>query len=199
VQFGLAIWLRPSLALWLALVWVYLALMSKEFFVRDWLKARPITYMWTHMLIMPLIDFYATACDWWLQGVGPPEGLVWFLAVSFFNGISLEIGRKIRAPQDEELGVNTYTFLWGRSRAVAAWFGALSVTAVCAGVAAAQIDFALPITGLLGLLLVAAAVVGVGFLRTPVSARAKRVEALSGLWTLFMYLSLGVLPLVWWR
>jgi hypothetical protein len=26
------------------------------FCVRDWLKARPITYLWTHMLIMPLVD-----------------------------------------------------------------------------------------------------------------------------------------------
>ena len=38
VQLGLALWWDPSIALLLALVWLYLSLMSKEFFARDWLK-----------------------------------------------------------------------------------------------------------------------------------------------------------------
>jgi 4-hydroxybenzoate polyprenyltransferase len=41
-----------------------------------------------------------------------------FFWVSFFNGTVLEIGRKIRAPQDEEAGVETYSFLWGRGGAL---------------------------------------------------------------------------------
>jgi 4-hydroxybenzoate polyprenyltransferase len=47
VQAALALWLQPALLLLLAVVWLYLALMSCEFFARDWLKARPFTYMWT--------------------------------------------------------------------------------------------------------------------------------------------------------
>src|SRR5262245_53920069 len=38
LQLALALWLAPSLALLLAGVWVYLVLMSKEFFVAAWLK-----------------------------------------------------------------------------------------------------------------------------------------------------------------
>jgi 4-hydroxybenzoate polyprenyltransferase len=197
VQAGLAVWLKPSMILWLALVWVYLALMSREFFVREWLKDRPITYMWSHMLIMPLIDFYATACDWWLAGAEPPEGLGWFLAVSFCNGIVLEIGRKIRAPKDEEAGVNTYSHLWGRGPAVLAWWGALAVTAACAFMAAVRIRFAMPAAVLLGLLLLGTGLAAVTFLRQPETRSAKRLENLSGLWTLLMYLSLGVVPLGW--
>ena len=94
IQLGLALWLEPSLVPLLALTWGYLALMSKEFFVRDWLKARPITYMWTHMLIVPLVDFYTTATDWLVAGTSVPHsGLIWFLIVSFFNGIVIELGR----------------------------------------------------------------------------------------------------------
>src|SRR5688572_5778795 len=52
VQLALAFWLAPLLALSLIVVWCYLGLMSREFFVPAWLKARPFTYMWTHMLIM---------------------------------------------------------------------------------------------------------------------------------------------------
>src|SRR5205814_2059908 len=107
VQFGFALWLQPSLAPLLALVWVYLILMSKEFFVGEWLKAHPVPYLISHMVIIPLVDLYATACDWWTQDGSPPNGLFWFLIVSYFNGIVIEIGRKVRGPKEEEPGVNT--------------------------------------------------------------------------------------------
>jgi hypothetical protein len=45
-----------------------MAVMTKEFFVPEWLKKRPIVYMVSHMAIMPLIDLYATACDWLAGG-----------------------------------------------------------------------------------------------------------------------------------
>lgn len=196
-QVALALWLSPTLIPFLLLVWGYLALTGKEFFVRDWLKARPITYMWSHMLILPLIDLYGTACDWRVAGAGAPFGLIWLLLVSFFNGIVVEVGRKIRAPVDEETGVETYSALWGRQRAVWVWLGALGVTAVGAWIAAAQIQFATQASALLALLLLVAIVVGLRFLRAPVSSRARWIELVSGCWTLLMYLSLGALPLLW--
>src|SRR5258705_11926241 len=51
VQLFLALALNWELLLVLAGVWIYLALMSREFFVRDWLKARPFTSMWVHMVV----------------------------------------------------------------------------------------------------------------------------------------------------
>lgn len=198
LQLGLALWLEPALTPFLFLAWGYLALMSKEFFVRSWLKAHPLTYMWTHMLIVPLIDLYTTACDWRVAGeVTPPNGLAWFLVASFFNGVVIEIGRKIRAPQDEEVGVETYTALWGRSRAVLAWLVALSLTALSALLAAREIGFALPIAGLLVVFVILASVNAVHFLHTPLTRQAQRIETLSGLWTILMYLSVGVIPLFW--
>jgi len=53
------------------------------------------------------------ACD----GSALPHGLHWFLAAGYCNGMVVEIGRKIRAPEDEERGVETYTAVWGRSTA----------------------------------------------------------------------------------
>src|SRR5262245_34831867 len=49
-QLALAFVLQLDLALLLLVVWLYLALMSKEFFVGDWLKRRPILYLASHML-----------------------------------------------------------------------------------------------------------------------------------------------------
>src|ERR1041384_5316692 len=148
--------------------------------------------MWTHMMIMPLIDFYATACDWMAADVKtPPDGVIWFLVVSFFNGIVIEIGRKLRAPRDEEHGVPTYTTVWGPQTAVRAWLAALGLTALSAWVAARQIHFVVPVVCLLGILLTLASLVAWRFLQQPETQRTKLFEPLSGIWTLLMYLSLG--------
>ena len=197
VQFGLALWLRPSLVALLAITWTYLALMSKEFFAGAWLKHQYVVYLLSHMAIIPLVDFYATACDWWPTEQEPPPGLGWFVAVSYFNGVVIELGRKIRAPADEEAGVNTYSAVWGRRRATAVWLAALLATAGLAATAAQRIDFLVPVASVLGVMLAAAALVAGRFLRHPAPQRGKEIEAFSGLWTLLLYLSLGAVPLVW--
>jgi len=196
VQLALAMWLAPKLVVVLLIGWIYLGLMSEEFFVREWLKARPITYLWTHMFIMPIVDLYATACDWIPAGRNwPPSGLVWFLAASFCNGIVIELGRKIRAPADEETGVQTYSFLWGRGWALAAWWTMMLATAVCATLAASRIHFAIPVALTTASILCIAIVAAIGFLRNLAPGSGKRFELLAGIWTLGVYLTLGVVPL----
>ena len=197
VQLVLALWLSPALLPLLLLVWGYLALMSREFFVPRWLKAHPVIYMWSHMLILPLIDLYGTACDWRVAGVDAPPALAFLLLVSFCNGFVVEIGRKIRAPQDEEYGVETYSALWGRRHATIIWLTMLGATAIAALLAASRIAFALPVAIPLTLLLIAAGLVAAHFLRRLGSRAAKGIETISGFWTLLMYLGLGAAPLIW--
>jgi len=182
LQLILSFTLAPALVLILLLAWTYLALMSVEFFCRDWLKARPITYLWTHMLIMPIVDFFATAAYWVPQSGHAPSGLLWFLTASFTNGLVIEIGRKIRTPDAEETGVPTYSKLWGRPRAILVWRACLIVTAVFAILAAHAIGTALATAALLG-----------GF--AIVLGQSSKHETMSGIWTLTLYLTLGVLPL----
>jgi 4-hydroxybenzoate polyprenyltransferase len=196
IQLGLALWLAPSLVLLLALVWAYLVLMSKEFFIGDRLRQYPVVYLLSHMVIIPLIDLYATACDWWARGV-LPAGLTWFVLASYGNGVVLELGRKIRSPADEESGVNTYSSLWGRPQAVLAWLATLVLTGGCAMAAAHRIGFSLPVGTLLAIMLGAAGLTALRFLQEPCPGRGKRFENLSAAWTLLMYLGLGLLPLLW--
>lgn len=196
VQLLLALWLHPELVILLAVTWAYLALMSKEFFVRQWLSGRPITYMVSHMAIMPLIDLYATSTDWQVAGENPPRGLIWFLLASFFNGMVIEIGRKVRSPEDEETGVNTYSALWGPRAAVIAWFAVILGTWVCAVIAASYVDFTWPIFVLFLTMSLVSLVICRRFLKTPEPGRGKWIERLSGVWTLALYLGLGVAPLV---
>lgn len=195
VQLGLAVWLEPSLVWLLVLAWGYLTMMTREFFAPGWLKARPAVYLASHMVVIPLIDLYATACDWRVAGLRwPPDGLIWFLIVSYFNGVVVEVGRKIRAPDDEEPGVETYSALWGRSRAVVVWFLAATTTAVFAWQTARQIHFEQVVVWLLLGLLVACAAITIRFVKRPVKGAGKSIEVASGVWTLLMYLSLGALP-----
>ena len=78
IQLALALWWSPWLSFVLLAAWLYLAAMSFEFGAREWLKARPITYLWTHMLIMPIVDFYATASDWVPADAKPHRGFNFF-------------------------------------------------------------------------------------------------------------------------
>lgn len=196
VQLALALPFGGKLAGLLAVTWLYFALMSREFFARAWLKARPVAYLFSHMMIMPLIDWFATGCDWARAGTGMPAGLFWFLAASFCNGVVIELGRKIRAPEAEETGVETYSALWGRPAAITAWLVALAATLGCAVMAARRIAFASPLALVLAVLLTGALALGIGFLRTPRRALARWIEAYSGLWTLALYLTLGIAPLL---
>jgi len=193
IQLGLVLWLDPRLVWVLGIAWTYLALMSVEFFCREWLKARPIVYLVSHMGIMPLVDFFGTACEWLPRAGKAPQGLGWFLAASFFNGVVIELGRKLRQPADEEEGVETYSALWGMDRASAIWAMMLFYTYFCAIKAAEAIDFSPSIVwGLSALVLIALAAV---FRYARRGMSGKKIEAFSALWTLSLYLLLGLVPI----
>lgn len=197
IQAVLAISWNSGLLILLAVVWIYLFAMSNEFGVKRWLKAHPFTYMWSHMLIMPLIDLYATAWDWMVVSGIPPQGLFWFLLLSFFNGMVIEVGRKVRAPESEEEGVETYSAMWGINKSIIIWLANLVLTAVSAWMAAINIGFALPVSILLLILVSIALVLGLKFIRSPTAALSKGIENFSGIWTILMYMSLGLLPMTW--
>jgi 4-hydroxybenzoate polyprenyltransferase len=196
LQFVLVLWLAPHLLYLLVITWIYLGLMSKEFFAARWLKARPILYMITHMAIMPLADMFTTGCDWVPKGYSrPPRGLFWFILLSFFNGIVLELGRKMRSPMDEEPGVETYSFLWGRRNAVVVWLAMMTTTAALAVAAAKGIQFEVPAAVLLGASVIAAGMLGARFLSAETAGYGKYIETMAGVWSLVLYLSLGIIPI----
>jgi 4-hydroxybenzoate polyprenyltransferase len=196
VQLGLALWLEPKLALLLVGVWAYLAAMCREFGARRFLKGRPVLYMVSHMAIMPLIDLYATSTDFLVAGESAPSGLGWFLLASFFNGMVIEIGRKIRAPEDEEHGVETYSALWGRRNAILAWWLVAALTLTCGVMAGAQIDHTIAVAALLAMAMIGVLVAGARFLVRHPGGAGRQIESICGLWTLVLYLSLGLIPLI---
>jgi 4-hydroxybenzoate polyprenyltransferase len=197
VQLALSLALDPSIVWLLAIAWIYLALMTKEFFAARWLKAHPVIYMTSHMVILPLVDLYATATDWWVAGLRtPPAGLFWFLVVSYLNGLVVEIGRKTRVPADEEPGVDTYSALWGTAGAARAWMLAVLLTAAAAYRAAAEIGTERSMAMLLAALVALCAGAAIRVVRSGASGSGKTIEVMSGVWTVLMYLGLGAAPVV---
>ncbi|MGG0757336.1 UbiA family prenyltransferase [Brevibacillus laterosporus] len=196
VQLGMAYWLSPKLIPWLVLAWGYLALMSKEFFVKEWLKAHPIIYLLSHMVMMPMIVMYIVACDWVTASVSIPSGLSWLLLASYGNGIILEIGRKIRIPEDEEYGVETYSFLWGYKKATWIWVSVVLLTSFVVLMASVQVDAGQIVMWCTLLNVLIAVLMALAFLRSMTTKVAQAIEKVSGLLIILLYLSLGLVPLL---
>jgi 4-hydroxybenzoate polyprenyltransferase len=190
-------WLLVGLLL---LVWAWMAVMTKEFFAPTALKKRPVLYLVSHMMVMPLIDLYATACDWAPAGGERPESfgltLAGFLLLSLVNGTAIEIARKSWAPEQEREGVETYSKLWTPSRA-----GVVLMTVLLAGLAVSafvHVRSGAGIWFLYGLLLTAAwaAWTAIDYATTPTVKTSRMLELSSGVYVLANYLLLGVLPLI---
>ena len=184
----------------LLLVWAWLAVMTKEFFAPAWLKKRPIIYMVSHMAIMPLIDLYATACDWLPAGVALHENfgltLGAFLLLSLVNGSVIEIARKSWAPEMERDGVETYSRLWGAQRA-----GIVVMALLLAGLALSafiNVRSDAGVVGLVGLMLVTmfAAWTAIDYAGAPAARQVKQMETGTAVFVLGNYLLLGVIPLL---
>lgn len=185
-------WVAPALLLPLLAVATWGALMTKEFFVAEWLRARHGLYLLSHMVVMPLILGYASAVDWRVEGGAVPRMLVVFLAATYTNGLVLEIGRKLRDPAAERPGVETYSAVWGLGNATALWMFTLSAAAMLTAWAmtlaelSAATSFAL--SALAASLLASPA-------RALIAGRAgsgKRIELVSGIWNLLAYVLLAL-------
>ena len=101
-----------AVAAW-AVAFVFSVLMLKEFFARDWLKRHFLVYAVSHLLVMP---FLSLAVFSFATGRWPWEAPFWFWMyawVGFFVTFNWEVSRKIRAPEDEIEGVETYTRIFG--------------------------------------------------------------------------------------
>jgi 4-hydroxybenzoate polyprenyltransferase len=97
---------------WL-IAFLFSLLMLEEFFVRDWLKRHFLLYATSHLLVMPLLALMIFS---FATGRWPWEAPPWFWVyawVGFFVTFNWEVSRKIRTPEDEIEGVETYTRIFG--------------------------------------------------------------------------------------
>ena len=209
IQIILAHVINSKLIYFMLLVWIYMFLMTKEFFIKNWLTERILIYALSHVVIMIFITLVIVKGTGYILQDHFLEtlylslekyeknifiGLIPLFALNYLNGIVLEIGRKTRKNDEEENGVQTYSKLWGRKKAVII----LSLLFI--------IEYLLVILGLthtykeyfffggltLLLILVVSIYFMVKFLKKDLSG--KIVETMSGLWIIFSSICMGFLP-----
>jgi hypothetical protein len=186
----------PKMLLIYFLIMAYLLLMGKEFFIPDWLKKQQFWYVTSHMFIIPFIDMYASGLDWLLQGVTAPVGLLFFFAVSYMNGIVLEIGRKIRVPEKESAGVLTYTSMLGAKKAIIYWLLTLGTTLLLSIAASVFAGYGPMVFGVLFAIFLVCSLPAALFLKIKTEKLSKMIEYASAFWTIGMYLTLGAGPMI---
>lgn len=196
LQIAINAFFFPKMLLLYALVMVYLFFMTKEFFIEEWLRKNQFWYVVSHMFIIPLVDVYASGLDWLLENEAAPKGLLFFFAVSYMNGVVLEIGRKIKIKEDEAEGVLTYSGLLGAKKATSLWILILFCTYLLSLVASYFADY-----GNLGFIILTVFFViflipAFFFLAHQTKKSAKAIEISSGLWTIMMYFTLGAIPMI---
>lgn len=186
----------PDLLLFLGLTATFLLLMRYEFFIPRWLREHQVAYITSHMIIIPLADMYASSYDWKLNNAPYPVVMLLFFAVSYLNGIVLEIGRKLRVSETEEPGVVSYTKLWGTKTAAIIWLCIVLLNGALALVAVVYAGYSWYSHLLIIFPLVIAAWFTFRFVSLPSSKTTKVIEIISLAWALMMYLALGALPLL---
>jgi len=185
----------PRLLWLILLVWGWMGLMTVEFFARQRLHQSPLLLLASHMLIMPLIDLVLTAVEWLPHTQIMPEGLWTFLALSLANGCIIELGRKIWAPENEGIGIETYSRAWGITRSLMAL---LTVWLIAYGslLALGFYHHMAWIFGLIGLMAASHFLAQIIlFARQPTPVRQQALDNSAGIWVLSCYLLAALLPL----
>lgn len=157
-------------------------LMLVEFFVPDWLEERFLLYALSHMLVMPLLAFvvygFATGQMPW---EAPPHFWLYSL-VGFFVMFNWEISRKIRAPEQERDGIDSYTKELGTYGAPWAVLGVRVVDTALVAIVGYHIGLAWWFYAALVALFAVTLVGFVQFRTDPSPETAERMESYAGLY-----------------
>ena len=210
IQIVFAHAINPKIIYYMALVWIYMFLMAKEFFIKKWLTKRILIYALSHVVIMIFITlvivnaaqyivlgeaeniFKFVALQWYRHNID--IALIPLFTLNYLNGIVLEIGRKTRRADEEEHGVQTYSKLWGKKKAavILSLLFAVEYFLVILGLSYTYEKYFL----FSGLVLLAILIVSIyfmiKFLKKDLSG--KIVESVSGLWIIFSSMGMGLLP-----
>lgn len=209
IQIILAHVINPKLIYFMLLVWFYMFLMTKEFFIKNWLTERILIYALSHVVIMIFITLVIVKGTGYIleshfletlylsvekYGKNIFMGLIPLFTLNYLNGIVLEIGRKTRRADEEEHGVQTYSKLWGKKKAavILSLLFAVEYFLVILGLSYTYEKYFLFSGLVLLIILIISIYFMIKFLKKDLSG--KIVESVSGLWIVFSSMGLGLLP-----
>ena len=182
LEVALSAWRGPGALFAWGVAFLFSLLMLREFFVRDWLKRHFLLYATSHMLLMPLLSLMVYS---FATGQAPTEapGLFWLYAfVGFFVTFNWEVSRKIRAPEEEIEGVDSYTKVFGTYGAAWIVLAIRVIDTALVSIVGWQLGLG---PGFYLFLVALFAVTGIGFVqyrRQPTPAHARRMEKYAGMY-----------------
>ena len=210
IQIILAYIIDFKIIYFMIIVWFYMFLMAKEFFIKEWLTKRILIYALSHVVIMIFITLVIVNATQYIV-LGEAENIFKFVALqryrhnidialiplftlNYLNGIVLEIGRKTRRADEEEHGVQTYSKLWGKKKAavILSLLFAVEYFLVILGLSYTYEKYFLFSGLVLLIILIISIYFMIKFLKKDLSG--KIVESVSGLWIVFSSMGLGLLP-----
>lgn len=210
IQIILAYIIDFKIIYFMIIVWFYMFLMAKEFFIKEWLTKRILIYALSHVVIMIFITLVIVNATQYIV-LGEAENIFKFVALqryrhnidialiplftlNYLNGIVLEIGRKTRRADEEEHGVQTYSKLWGKKKAVVilSLLFAVEYFLVILGLSYTYEKYFLFSGLVLLIILIISIYFMIKFLKKDLSG--KIVESVSGLWIVFSSMGMGLLP-----
>ena len=208
IQIILAHVINSKLIYFMLLVWIYMFLMTKEFFIKNWLTERILIYALSHVVIMIFITLVILKGTGYILESHFLEtlylsleryeknifiGLIPLFALNYLNGIVLEIGRKTRRANEEEYGVQTYSKLWGRKKAVfiLCILYAIEYILVLLGLSNMYKEFFLTGTLILTITLVISIYFMIKFLKKDLTGKIP--ENISGIWILISSMNMGLI------
>ena len=210
IQIILAYVIDFKIIYFMIIVWFYMFLMAKEFFIKEWLTKRILIYALSHVVIMIFITlvivnatqyiilgeaeniFKFGALQWYRHNID--IALIPLFTLNYLNGIVLEIGRKTRRADEEEHGVQTYSKLWGKKKAavILSLLFAVEYFLVILGLSYTYEKYFLFSGLVLLIILIISIYFMIKFLKKDLSG--KIVESVSGLWIVFSSMGMGFLP-----
>ena len=192
VQLALAMFAGPPALAALFVAFVWMALMGREFFASAWLRARPLVYVASHTIIVPLVALVVAACS----GRAPDLfALAPFLALTYASSVVFEFGaRSARRPTSASASRRTAR-CGDPAIAAIAWWMALAISALLAVATAATVGDPLPIAALAAVATAVAAMLAARFVSAPSARTSGRIRACSGLWLVAAYVAVGVVAL----
>ena len=208
IQIILAHVINSKLIYFMLLVWIYMFLMTKEFFIKNWLTERILIYALSHVVIMIFITLVIVKGTGYIleshfletlylsvekYGKNIFIGLIPLFALNYLNGIVLEIGRKTRKANEEEYGVQTYSKLWGRKKAVfiLCILYAIEYILVLLGLSNMYKEFFMTGTLILTITLVISIYFMIKFLKKDLTGKIP--ENISGIWILISSMNMGLI------
>ena len=178
------------LMFWLV-AFVWSLLMAAEFFCGEWLEKRLVLYAFSHMVVMPMALVWMAQMGAGAMELGSSVGLL--AGLSFLSGAAFEVTRKIKAPEDERDTIDSYTKVFGTTRAPIVVLFLLTAGVVFLGLLLGKVfpqGVELWWYGILVATLLPAAMALLRFRKQPSAAAAKKCEGMVALAMLAGYVIL---------